>query len=140
MHAIPAPIDVGPLTVTELDEVVAIEAASFTNPWTREMFREELSRGGVGRAWVARRPGVGVVGYCLGWLVAGELHISNVAIRPDCRRQGLGWRLLNEVLAASAAQGAVSATLEVRRSNVAACNLYERLGFRVAGVRARVPA
>lgn len=135
MNQRPPDLEVRALGRADLGEVVAIEAESFTNPWTRAMFEEELRRGDIGRAWVARLPGMGAVGYCLGWLVAGELHISNVAIRPDVRHRGLGRRLIVAVLREAAGQGARASTLEVRRSNIAARNLYEQLGFRETGVR-----
>jgi ribosomal-protein-alanine N-acetyltransferase len=121
----------------DLDEVVAIEESSFTNPWTRTMFLGELGRGDVARAWVLRAPGGRVVAYCLGWLVAGELHISNLATGPAWRRQGLGRAFLQRALETVADEGGVDATLEVRQSNAAARNLYQELGFTVVGVRSR---
>ncbi len=63
------------------------------------------------------------------------MHINNLAVHPDCRGRGLGRRLLTGALAAGYAMGIRRATLEVRRSNVVAQQLYAGAGFRVVGVR-----
>jgi ribosomal-protein-alanine N-acetyltransferase len=76
-----------------------------------------------------------LVGYGGFWHVLDEAHISNVAIHPDYRRQGLGRMLLTHLLEEAAAKGATAATLEVRRSNVAAQKLYAGFGFKVIAVR-----
>ena len=75
------------------------------------------------------------VGFCSFWRVLDELHINNLAVLPDCRRTGVGSALLTRALREGIARGARRATLEVRRSNEAARQLYERFGFVVAGVR-----
>lgn len=121
----------------DLDEVVSIEAASFANPWTRAMFLSELAHARVSHGFVLRAPAVRVAGYCLLWVVFDEIHINNLAVRPECRGHGGGLALLRAVLAEGAALGGRRATLEVRESNHAARRLYERLGFHVAGVRRR---
>ena len=132
-----ADLVLSPMVADDLDQVVEIERASFTNPWTREMFEGEMGRGAVSRSWVIRDRTAAVAGYCLGWLVAGELHISNLAVAPAQRRRGVGQRMLTAVLAEVAADGAHAATLEVRESNQSAINLYLRLGFRVVATRRR---
>jgi ribosomal-protein-alanine N-acetyltransferase len=119
----------------DLDEVIEIEKRCFTNPWTREMFMGEMERDDVVRAYVARTAGWVVAGYCSAWLIADELHINNLAVRPECRRGGVGRALVEHALDAAAREGARRATLEVRRSNAPALRLYERLGFKAAGVR-----
>jgi [ribosomal protein S18]-alanine N-acetyltransferase len=125
-----------PLTaVSEIDDVIAIEQESFTNPWTRDMYVAELANSGVSYCYLARTPDRRVVGFCGVWRVVDELHINNLAIRPAYRRGGAATALLDHVLREGARLGAVSATLEVRRSNEPARLLYERMGFAVAGVR-----
>jgi ribosomal-protein-alanine N-acetyltransferase len=119
----------------DLDAVMAIEDASFRNPTSRAWYEEELSRADVCSIYVIRVPEASVAGYCAFWRVADEIHINNLAVRPDLRRRGLGRRLLAGVLDAAAAAGARRATLEVRRSNLAAIRLYAQAGFREAGVR-----
>jgi ribosomal-protein-alanine N-acetyltransferase len=118
-----------------LDEVSALEAASFTNPWSQDTLARELSNSDVARVYVLRGPGTGLLAFCACWIIFDELHINTLAVEPAARRQGLATRLLRFVFAEAVAAGAQRATLEVRRSNDAALHLYERLGFVVQAVR-----
>jgi ribosomal-protein-alanine N-acetyltransferase len=115
--------------------VLDVEQESFTNPWTREMYAWELQNRALCHIYVVRGPDRPVIGFCTFWLVHDEMHINNVAMRPEYRGQGIGTALLHHVLAAAAGLGARRATLEVRASNDGARRLYERLGFYVAGRR-----
>jgi len=125
-----------PVTDVEgIDEVLTIEEASFTNPWTREMYLAELRNPNVSYCFVARDASGRSAGFCSFWRVLDELHINNLAVAPDFRRSGVASTLLTFVLAEGIRLGAQRATLEVRRSNDAARYLYERFGFTVAGVR-----
>ena len=119
----------------QIDDVLAIEEASFTNPWTREMYLAEMDNRGVSYCYLARDPDGGVVGFCSFWRVLDELHINNLAVKPESRRSGVATALLRYVLREGATLGAQRATLEVRQSNDPARLLYERFGFAVAGVR-----
>lgn len=123
------------LATRDLDDIVAIEKASFTNPWTREMYERELQNPDVSFLYVLRVPEAGIVAFCSFWLVLDEVHINNLAVRWEFRARGLGTALLDHVLQAGASRGAERATLEVRRSNTPARRLYERLGFEVAATR-----
>ncbi len=120
----------------DLDEVAALEAASFTNPWTREMLARELNNSDVARVYVMRGPDGRLLAFCTCWVVFDELHINTLAVTEERRREGLATRLLGFVFAEAAAAGVRRATLEVRRSNEPALRLYERLGFSVRAVRA----
>lgn len=127
---------IGPLVAEEdLTGVLEVEAESFTNPWTREMYQWELTNRDLCRIYVVRTPEHRVAGFCAFWLVFDEIHINNVALRPVCRGLGLGTALMRHVLAEGRRLGARRATLEVRASNTGARRLYERLGFAVAGTR-----
>jgi ribosomal-protein-alanine N-acetyltransferase len=119
----------------QIDAVLAIEQASFTNPWTREMYLSELQNPTVSYCFVARDPAGHAVGFCSFWRVLDELHINNLAVLPEARRNGVASGLLDFVLKEGARLGATRATLEVRRSNDAARLLFERFGFTVAGIR-----
>jgi [ribosomal protein S18]-alanine N-acetyltransferase len=121
----------------DLDAVAALEAESFTNPWTREMLERELTQSDVARIYVLRLPGIRVAAFCACWVVADELHINTIAVSPAFRRQGLAKALLAHVLSSTSSEGIRRATLEVRRSNVAARRLYECLGFSLMAVRTR---
>jgi ribosomal-protein-alanine N-acetyltransferase len=132
----PMPVLIEPLTsVEQIDAVLAVEHASFTNPWTREMYEAELKNTGVSFFFLARSDQDGVVGFCSFWRVLDELHINNLAVMPGRRREGIGSALLTHVVQEGTKLGAKRATLEVRRSNEIARHLYERFGFTVAGVR-----
>jgi ribosomal-protein-alanine N-acetyltransferase len=119
----------------DLEGVLQVEQESFTNPWTREMYSWELQNRSVCHIFVVRTPDCSVAGFCAFWLVFGEIHINNVAMRPEYRSQGIGTALIHHVLAEARRLGARRATLEVRESNTGARRLYERLGFYVAGTR-----
>jgi [ribosomal protein S18]-alanine N-acetyltransferase len=123
------------LSPSDLDEIVAIEQASFTNPWTRDMYLRELQNPDVSYLYVLRTPASGIIAFCSFWLVLDEMHINNLAVLGDFRGQGVGKILLERVLIEGANRGAQRATLEVRRSNEAARRLYERLGFVVTATR-----
>jgi [ribosomal protein S18]-alanine N-acetyltransferase len=120
---------------SDLDAVLAIEAESFTSPWTREMYVAELENVGVSFCYLARNESGDILGFCSFWRVLDELHINNLAVAPTYRRRGIGTELLTHVLNEGARLGAYRATLEVRRSNEVARHLYEHLGFATAGVR-----
>ena len=119
----------------DLDGVLEVEAESFTNPWTRDMYAWELQNRSVCHIYVVRNRDYAVAGFCAFWLVFDEIHINNVAMRPPFRGQGIGTTLLQHVLAEGRRLGARRATLEVRASNEGARRLYERLGFHVAATR-----
>jgi ribosomal-protein-alanine N-acetyltransferase len=121
--------------IDQIDEVLTIEEQSFTNPWTREMYLAELDNRGVSFCYLAKNDVNRIVGFCSFWRVVDELHINNLAVSPAFRRQGVATALLERVLEDGRQLGATSATLEVRRSNEAARELYERFGFASAGVR-----
>lgn len=118
-----------------LDDIVALEARSFTNPWPREILARELAESSVTRMYVMRTPEARVAAFCLCWLIVDELHINTIAVDPALRRRGLATQLMRHVLGDAAASGARRATLEVRRSNAPALALYERLGFLVCASR-----
>jgi ribosomal-protein-alanine N-acetyltransferase len=119
----------------DLDGVLEVEAVSFNNPWTREMYVTELQNRTVCHIFVARSEEWTVAGFCSFWLVCDEMHINNLALRPQCRAQGVGTALLRGAIAAATELGARRAILEVRASNAPARRLYERIGFYVAGTR-----
>lgn len=122
-------------TAADLDGVLAIEDASFNNPTTREWYEAELKRPEVCFIYVLRTDDCPVAAFCAFWRVADQIHINNLAVRPESRGQGLATWLLTVVMAELAQMGVESATLEVRRSNVPALQLYAKAGFIEAGVR-----
>jgi len=130
-----------PATPADLDAIDEIERHSFPLPWPLSVFEAELTHD-IARIDVARASAAApIVGFCNYWLVTdpegggGEIHILAIATHPDHRRAGVGAALLHHALAAGRAVRCTLATLEVRRGNAPAIQLYERAGFRVVHVR-----
>lgn len=119
----------------DLEPVVALEAVSFTNPWSREVLARELAESSVSRLYVLRTSDRTVAAFCLCWIILDELHVNTIAVLPALRRRGLATELMQHAMTEAVRHGVTRATLEVRRSNTAALALYERLGFRVCAVR-----
>jgi ribosomal-protein-alanine N-acetyltransferase len=119
----------------DLSEIAALQAQTFTNPWSAESLRWELTETDVARLYTMRDAEGRLAAYCACWVILDELHINSLAVDTRLRRQGLATMLLRSVFADALADGVTKATLEVRRSNTAALGLYERLGFSVEGVR-----
>lgn len=89
-----------PLTsVDDLDALLAVERASFSNPWTREMYLAELENEGVSFFYLARDATGIVVGFCSFWRILDDLHINNLAVAPERRRKGSGQPCSNEFCA-----------------------------------------
>jgi ribosomal-protein-alanine N-acetyltransferase len=120
---------------SDLEGVLEVERESFTSPWTREMYAWELQNRAVCHIYIVRTPECRVAGFCAFWLVFDEIHINNLALRPQYRGRGYGTALMEHVLTEAGRLGARRATLEVRSGNAGALRLYERLGFYVAGTR-----
>jgi [ribosomal protein S18]-alanine N-acetyltransferase len=128
-----AAVEIRRLTYADLPQVVAIERRAFTTPWSLAMFVLELSKpSGVCLA-------ADVEGELVGYLVCSRYdtvwHVMNIAVDPDRRRRGIATALLQALLEKVGRDAPV--TLEVRHSNTGAIALYERFGFRSAGVRRR---
>jgi ribosomal-protein-alanine N-acetyltransferase len=135
-------VRIEPMRAGDLDEVLQIERASFHTPWSRQAFLHELERNRVAALWVARAEPAGeasraemVVGYLCLWSVADEVHVTNLAVHPEWRGEGVGRLLLGTLLTHHRANGARRALLEVRPGNVEARRLYQGLGFREVGRR-----
>lgn len=124
------------MTLPDLDEVAAIEADTFPTPWSRQSFEQELTRNVVARYLVAELDGR-VIGYAGAWIILDESHITNIAIAEVYRGKGYGRALTQALLQYLSNLGAAYATLEVRKSNLRAQNLYTSLGFQTVGVRKR---
>jgi ribosomal-protein-alanine N-acetyltransferase len=120
----------------DLPAVRAIEALSFSNPWSDNTFRGEIQNTPVSFPMVVvRRPGEEVVAYIIYWQIRDDVQVNNVAVHPDCRGLGLGEALMRYAIARVRESGATFMTLEVRQSNAPALTLYKKLGFDVMGTR-----
>ena len=123
-----------PMTADHLDEVAELERICFTTPWSRNMLAEELDNY-LSAFLVALDDNDKVAGYAGLQAVLDEGYITNVAVRPDCRRQGVAGQILQVFLDFAQAQGLAFLTLEVRDSNAPAAALYASLGFAQIGLR-----
>jgi len=122
---------------TDIQQIAAIEQVSFDQPWSAESFTHELSLP-FSRTIVAQDPGRSdgeILGYLCRWLVADECHILSLAVAPAFRRAGIAEILMSEAIAEAARKGVTVITLEVRRSNLSARNLYRKLSFAERRVR-----
>lgn len=129
-------ITVRPMAEKDLDAVLAIETASFSHPWTKRHFLDELeSRHGF--PFVAVCASGEVAGYLCLKVVLDEGEILDVAVDKVFRRRGVGRLLVTHVLEKCADAGAAFLALEVRVGNVAAQELYRSLGFQETGRRKR---
>ena len=117
-----------PFTLAHLDDAAAIERLSFTDPWTRGMFRSELQFPDTSYARAAVTDGR-LVGYMLAVMIPDEAHLGNLAVHPDGRRQGVAQRLLDDLLAECHRIGVRRVTLEVRESNENARKFYNKNEF-----------
>ena len=128
------PLEIRRLTYADLPKVIAIERRAFSTPWSLAMFVLERSKPG-GICLAATRQGE-LVGYLVCSRYDTVWHLMNVSVEPEEQRMGVATALLLELLEQIDDHEA-RLTLEVRRSNAPAIALYERFGFRSAGVRRR---
>ena len=159
----PLPV-VTPLTVDDLDAIMALENVCFKDPWTRRMYLADLTQNELATYLAVRlrnadygprsaaerdcglrlretsqseirNPRFEIVAYGGFWLMADEAHIATIASHPEWRGCGLGLYLMLALLDVAQAAGARLSTLEVRTGNIPAQRLYEKLGFEIAGRR-----
>lgn len=123
-----------PLAHEHLGQAAEIERLCFSDPWSEKMLAEHLAN--PCSLTLAAVDGVGrLLGYVGLLAVVDEGYITNVAVRPDCRRQGVASSLLQALEARGRARNLTFLTLEVRQSNAPARALYEKLGYVQAGLR-----
>ena len=123
------------MTMADIDGVAAVEAATFPTPWSRAAFASEMNNAAA-RYLVVEKNGK-VIGYAGAWIILDESHITNIAVLQEERGQGIGRTLTAGLMQYLSNLGAAYATLEVRKSNEVAQNLYVSLGYIKLGVRKR---
>ncbi len=137
MLVVPAPYSLRPMLVADIAAVLEIDRLSFPTPSTEQLFLNELTDNQLAHYQVLARGGEALAGYAGFWLIAGEIHISTIAVHPDERGRGRGeWLLLNLLLEAWALDPLL-VTLEVRRGNETAQALYRKYRFEEVGLRKR---
>ena len=121
---------------SDLPRILEIERLAFPSPWTLASFERELTLP-FSRVMVAipyddqptPSDGDQIVGFLCRWLIADECHVLNIAVHPDSRRLGIGGVLITEAISEARTNGAGVVTLEVRRTNLPARQLYRKFDF-----------
>ena len=127
-------IEIRPMTLAHLEEVYAIECGSFAIPWPKNDIRREIDDNPRAHYWTAL-DGPAVVGYAGMWHVVNEGHITNIAVKAERRRQGIGRMLLQKLIDQARELEMIGLTLEVRVHNRPAQLLYTQMGFKHEGFR-----
>lgn len=120
--------------VSDVDDIYEIEKLCFPDPWSRDALVYEMTENP--RAfYVVAELEEKVVGYAGLWWIGDEGHITNVAVKPGYRHRHIGQGIISVMVDFTTKEGMMHHTLEVRKSNEAAINLYKKFGFEVEGVR-----
>ena len=114
-------------------QVAQLEKICFSDPWSEMSIAHELES--LWSYWLVAVDGDTVAGYIGSQSSIDEADIMNVAVHPDCRRQGIAENLINTLVAELKNRGCHALLLEVRASNTPAITLYEKLGFAQVGCR-----
>lgn len=114
----------------DLSEVLKIEDQSFSDPWSCNMFKAELSNT-FSNIWLARDGNGALMGYICFWIIEDEAHILDLAVDPVYRGKGVGSLLMSASLDYWDRESIRVVYLEVRESNMTARNLYEKFGFKI---------
>ena len=116
-----------------VSQVAQLEKLCFSDPWSEKSVASELTN--PLSCWLVALEGNRVAGYVGSQTVLDESDMMNIAVHPECRRQGVARRLIEELIAQLTLRGSHCLTLEVRASNAPAITLYEGLGFVQVGLR-----
>ena len=128
-------VKIVPMTADHLEELEKLERICFSRPWSRKMLAEELENQCAALLVAEDSVSGRVLGYAGRMVVADEGYITNVAVFPEYRRQGIAAQILQVFLQFAAANHLAFLTLEVRPSNAAAIALYQGFGFEEVGRR-----
>lgn len=126
-------MQIRPITINDCEQVAAIEAASFSVPWSLSAFTDTVEKENF-RYFVAEEAGE-ILGYCGFLFVLDEAEIPNVCVKASARKRGVGKQMMTVLTEEAKEIGIATLFLEVRESNVAARTLYKSLGFVEDGIR-----
>jgi len=126
--------DIRQAGIRDIKTLAELDKLCFAVPWSEESFTKDIRDNDLAFYLAAEMKGE-VVGYAGLWKIGDEGHITNVAVRPDCRKNGIARQLMSRLLKDGTAKGICQYTLEVRISNTAAISLYNSLGFAGVGLR-----
>lgn len=122
------------MTLEDLDEVLDIENKTFPIPWSRDSFKMEVKDNLLSTYLVAEVDGK-IVGYAGIWIIIDEGHITNIAVDEEYKGKSIGNSLLMGLIKQCVNNNIYKMTLEVRKSNLVAINLYKKYGFTEEGIR-----
>lgn len=134
MKSLPRTLDIVPMNVEDIPEVLRVEAMCFVTPWPRNAFQNELTENKLAHYFVGRADDE-IVAYGGLWVILEDAHITTVAVKPSHQRKRFGERVLVHLLDEAIERGACWVTLEVRESNLGAQELYRKYGFTVVNTR-----
>jgi len=117
-----------------IDRVYEIERDSFSVPWSKESLYKDFMQKHA-HYFVALDENGSICGYCGMWHIVNEGHITNIAVKPENRRQGIGEQLVERLIDLAYEKEMIGITLEVRMNNAPAHGLYARAGFKPEGIR-----
>ena len=126
-------LNIRPMVAGDIGTVVQLENKIYPQPWSERAFEEELAQDN--RDYLVAEGADGMVGYAGMFVSEEDAHITTVAVIDELRGQGLGTRLMLQLVDGARKAGAVSLTLEVRLTNYRARDIYRRFGFVPVGVR-----
>lgn len=127
-------ISIRRMEVRDVPQVLEVEKASFTTPWTTDIFYHELTDNRHAHYYVVDLDDR-IVGYAGMWVVIDEAQITNIAIHPEFRGYKLGEKLFQHMLLIAVKLGSVRLSLEVRESNLVAQKMYRKFGLVPGGIR-----
>jgi tRNA threonylcarbamoyl adenosine modification protein YeaZ/ribosomal-protein-alanine acetyltransferase len=126
-------LEVVPLDLSRLEDVLRVERTVFGDPWPRRFFEDELrARESLARVVLH---GAELAGYLLAWSLPEEIHLGNLAVAPEYQRRGVGSFMLRWLMDEARSRRARRIALEVRTSNFAAQELYRTHGFETVVLR-----
>ena len=128
-------LEIREFNINDIEELYEVELTSFTDPWSKESFKDELNNeiahylvGSINNK---------VVAYIGAWFILDEAHITNVAVKSDFRRQKIAKQLITAFIVLAKKHQITSITLQERASNIPAQSLYQQFGFEKQGLRKR---
>ncbi len=120
-------IEIDFMTEADIDAVLEVENKCFLKPWSRNAFLGDLLDEHT--VYLVAKADGKIIGYVGGWCVLEDADITNIAVLPEYRRQGIGKMLLKRLIIETKKRGSQNIRLEVRESNISAISLYEKFEF-----------
>jgi ribosomal-protein-alanine N-acetyltransferase len=127
------PITIQRMQIGDVEDVAKLDARCFPTPWSAGAYYTEIHNPSA--YYIVAKTGGKIVGFAGEWLIMDEAHITTIGVAPECRGKKIGERILMNLLEEAIHRGVRRATLEVRRTNTVAQNLYTKYGFHTVAIR-----